>query len=51
MACLELGLELTACEIDKEYFDEAVRRVREYLSSHEKIFTEDDVKLSEGSLY
>lgn len=52
MACLKLGYELTACEIDKEYFDESVKRIKEYLSSHEKIFTESpNVKLSEEGLF
>jgi len=52
MACLELGYELTACEIDKEYFDEAVKRIQEYLSSHEKIFTDSPrVKLTEEGLF
>jgi site-specific DNA-methyltransferase (adenine-specific) len=51
MACLDLGFELTACEIDKNYFDEAVRRIREYLSSHEKIFGEDEIKLAKTVLY
>jgi site-specific DNA-methyltransferase (adenine-specific) len=52
MACLELGYELTACEIDKEYFDEAVKRIRQYLSSHEKLFTESaEVKLTEEGLF
>ena len=51
MACIELGYELTACEIDKEYFDEAVKRIREYVSSHEKIFTQPEIKLSEEGLF
>ncbi|MDR1147602.1 MAG: hypothetical protein LBK66_03110 [Spirochaetaceae bacterium] len=52
MACLDLGYELTACEIDKEYFDTAVKRIREYLSSHEKIFDSgEQVKLTEDDLF
>jgi len=51
MACLELGYELTACEIDKEYFDESVKRIKEYLSSHEKIFTISEVKLTEEGIF
>jgi site-specific DNA-methyltransferase (adenine-specific) len=52
MACLELDYELTACEIDKEYFNEAVKRIREYQNSHEKIFTDPlKVKLAEEGLF
>lgn len=38
MACLDRGIELVACEIDKEYFENAVKRLREYVASHEKLF-------------
>jgi site-specific DNA-methyltransferase (adenine-specific) len=52
MACLDLGFELTACEISKKYFTEAVKRINDYLSSHEKIFdTSPKIKLTEEDLF
>ena len=52
MACLELGFELTACEISEKYFNEAVKRITNYLSSHEKIFEHNEpIKLTEEGLY
>ena len=52
MACLDLGYELTACEISKKYFDEAVIRIKNYLSSHEKLFDDNEkVKMSEEGLF
>jgi site-specific DNA-methyltransferase (adenine-specific) len=52
MACLDLGFELTACEISKKYFDEAVKHIYDYLNSHEKIFDiKSAVKLTEESLF
>ena len=30
IACDELGFDLTACEIDKEYFDKANKRLKPY---------------------
>jgi site-specific DNA-methyltransferase (adenine-specific) len=52
MACLELGFELTACEISEKYFNEAVTRIKQFLSSHEKLFDpKDGIKLREASLY
>jgi site-specific DNA-methyltransferase (adenine-specific) len=52
MACLDLGYELTACEISEKYFNEAVKRIREYLSSHEKIFTDSPkIKLVQEGIF
>ena len=30
IACEEYGYDLTACEIDKEYFDGAVQRLKDF---------------------
>ena len=30
IACHNLGFELTACEIDKEYFDESMERIKNH---------------------
>ena len=51
MACLDLGFELTACEISEKYFNEAVKRIKEYVSSHEKIFDVEPVKLEEEGIF
>jgi site-specific DNA-methyltransferase (adenine-specific) len=52
MACLEKGFDLTACEISEKYFNEAVIRIKNYLSSHEKIFDDDEkVKLVEEGIF
>jgi site-specific DNA-methyltransferase (adenine-specific) len=57
IACLEMGFELDACEISGKYYTEAVKRIKEYVSSHEKIFTDEKAatesafKLTEECLY
>jgi site-specific DNA-methyltransferase (adenine-specific) len=54
MACLELGYELTACEIDKEYFDNAVERIKNWQSSHQEMFDKeelDSISLKESDLF
>jgi len=52
MACLDLGYELIACEISEKYFNEAVKRIKNYLSSHEKIFdNHEHVKLIDEGLF
>jgi site-specific DNA-methyltransferase (adenine-specific) len=52
MACLDLGFELTACEISEKYFNEAVKHINDYLISHEKIFDhKEQIKLTEEGLF
>ena len=37
IACHNLGFELTACELDKEYFEAAIKRINNH-KSQMKIF-------------
>ena len=37
IACHEYGFELTACELDKEYFDKAVQRINNHVAQ-QKLF-------------
>ena len=32
LACHNLGFELTACELDKEYFDASIKRIKDHVS-------------------
>jgi len=37
LACYDMGNELTACELDKEYFDKAMQRIKDHISQ-QKLF-------------
>jgi site-specific DNA-methyltransferase (adenine-specific) len=37
LACHERGFELTACELDKDYFDKAIERIKNHVSQ-QKLF-------------
>lgn len=37
IACHDYGFELTACELDKEYFDKAIERIKNHISQ-QKLF-------------
>jgi len=37
IACHDYGFELTACELDKEYYDKAVKRIKNHISQ-QKLF-------------
>jgi hypothetical protein len=32
IACHDYGYELTACELDKEYYDKAIKRIKNHIS-------------------
>jgi site-specific DNA-methyltransferase (adenine-specific) len=40
IACHDLGFDLTACEIDKDYYAAAMERIREYQKQQIFDFTE-----------
>jgi site-specific DNA-methyltransferase (adenine-specific) len=35
VACIDMGFDLTACELDKDYFDAAQKRIQEHQSQQE----------------
>jgi site-specific DNA-methyltransferase (adenine-specific) len=37
IACHDYGFELTACELDKEYYDKAIKRIKDHVSQ-QKLF-------------
>jgi site-specific DNA-methyltransferase (adenine-specific) len=37
IACHDYGFELTACELDKEYYDKAIKRIKNHISQ-QKLF-------------
>lgn len=39
IACWELGFDFVGCELDKDYYDAAVKRFREHVQAHPKLFT------------
>ena len=51
MACLDMGFELTACEINKEYYDEAIKRIKEYSTRNYKLFENKIPILNEEFLF
>jgi site-specific DNA-methyltransferase (adenine-specific) len=32
IACHDYGFELTACELDKDYYDKAIKRIKDHVS-------------------
>jgi site-specific DNA-methyltransferase (adenine-specific) len=42
IACHDLGFDLTACEIDKDYYSAAMERIREYQRQEQFEFEEGD---------
>ena len=50
IACKEFGFDLTACELDREYYEQAIERVARYtpqasLFPMQEIFTEQNLEL------
>lgn len=39
IACWELGFDFVGCELDKDYYEAAIKRFKEHVQSHPKLFT------------
>lgn len=50
IACWELGFDFMGCEIDKDYYDAAVKRFREHVQAHPKLFTPKQLENQQLSL-
>lgn len=38
IACYDFGFELTACEVDKEYYQNTIKRITNHISTHQSLF-------------
>lgn len=44
IACHDYGFELTACEIDKEYYDKSIERIKNHIAFNQSLFTPEELK-------
>jgi site-specific DNA-methyltransferase (adenine-specific) len=54
IACLMMGFELTACEIDEEYYNKSIQKIQNWQSSHQEMFDKKDIpsiSLKEGDMF
>lgn len=50
IACNNLGFELTACELDKDYFDASVKRITQAMAQ-EQLFAPKNIKPEQVSIF
>lgn len=50
LACYDYGFDLTACEIDKEYYADSVQRIKNHIAFNQSLFTADELR-PETSLF
>ena len=44
IACHDYGFELTACELDKSYFNASVKRLKTHIAFNQSLFTPEELK-------
>lgn len=44
IACHDYGFELTACELDKEYYDKSIERIKTHIAFNHSLFTPEELK-------
>ena len=50
IACNDYGFELTACELDNEYYNSAIERIKRHIAFNQSLFNADEL-LPEPSLF
>ncbi|WP_407498802.1 DNA methyltransferase [Elizabethkingia anophelis] len=43
IACFDFGFELTACELDKDYYDAAVKRIQHHIAFNQSLFQPEEL--------
>jgi site-specific DNA-methyltransferase (adenine-specific) len=54
IACLMTGFELVACEINPDYYEKAIQKIKNWESSHQEMFDKNDISsisLKEGDMF
>jgi site-specific DNA-methyltransferase (adenine-specific) len=44
IACHDYGFELTACELDKEYYEKSIDRIKTHIAFNQSLFTPEELK-------
>lgn len=44
IACHDYGFELKACEIDKDYYDKSIERIKNHIAFNQSLFTPEELK-------
>ena len=43
IACFDFGYEFTACELDKDYYESAIQRIKNHVSHHQSLFAPEEL--------
>ncbi|MDV4130779.1 site-specific DNA-methyltransferase [Elizabethkingia anophelis] len=43
IACFDYGFELTACELDKDYYDSACKRIKHHIAFNQSLFQPEEL--------
>ena len=44
IACHDYGFDLTACELDKEYYEKSIDRIKTHIAFNQSLFTPEELK-------
>lgn len=44
IACHDLGFELTACELDTEYYNDSIERIKNHIAFNQSLFSPDELR-------
>lgn len=43
IACFDFGFELTACELDEDYYTDSIKRIKNYVANNQSLFAPEEL--------
>lgn len=43
IACFDFGYELTACELDKDYYNDSIKRIKNHIANNQSLFAPEEL--------
>lgn len=50
IACFDFGYELTACELDKDYYNDSIKRIKNHIANNQSLFAPEEL-LTQKTLF
>lgn len=51
IACYDFGYELTACELDTDYFNDSIKRIQNHIANNQSLFAPEELLTNQPNLF
>lgn len=51
IACYDFGYELTACELDEDYYNDSIKRIKNHIANNQSLFAPEELITNQPNLF